>query len=104
MCWTPQLVEFPCKWKNDDAPDLEELGIPGIYNEDNAHDGVVAIDVRSITRMNECSDPSKTVMDISGSITWTVCMPIKKVKEICRKCGVSVKKSEDILNEENHGM
>lgn len=93
MCWTPELVEFPCEWKDEGQDNFEELGI-----EPTTHTGKVLLDVKSITRMNDADCADKTTVDINGSL-WIITVSIEKMKLIVKKCGVSVKKYEDILSE-----
>ena len=94
MCWIPELVEFPCRWKKEDQPDYEELGIEGLENETSP--GVVALDIKSITRANPSDRPGETTVEING-VPWSLQVKYEDFIIICNKSGVSFTKYDDIL-------
>jgi len=94
MCWTPELVEFPCLWKDPEQDNFEELGI-----EPTTSKGTVLLDVKSIIRANESDEPNTSTVEISGDRAWLIQMHISKVKQILQKCGVTIKTAEEVLAE-----
>ena len=93
MCWTPELIEFPCEWKHNGQDAFEDLGI-----ELSTYKGTVFLDVKSIVRINKGDEDNQTTIEISGTI-WTVFVPIGQVLEVVKRCGVSIKNYKEILSQ-----
>lgn len=91
MCKNPELVEFPCEWRDDGQDDFEELGI-----KPSTHKGSVFLDVHSIDRMNDSDEPGKTTLSVKGCV-WVINLTLSEMKRIVGKCGVSIKTPSEIL-------